>query len=144
MEAPFHQRAAFTLLRIVAPFVIMQHGAQKLFGVLGGFGAPGHTARLFSLMGLAGVIEFFVALFVMLGLFTRVAAFIVSGEMATAYFLVHRPRGFWPIHNHGELPVLFCFTFLFFAAYGGGRWSLDALLFRKRGGPQAETAVRAA
>jgi len=128
----------------MAPFVIMQHGAQKLFGVLGGFGAPGHTAPLFSLMGLAGIIEFFVALLVMLGLFTRIAAIIVSGEMAVAYFLVHRPQGFWPIHNHGELPVLFCFIFLFFAAFGGGRFSLDALLFRKRGTPPTDQAVRAA
>lgn len=133
MDAPWHQRVALTLLRIMAPFVIMQHGAQKLFGVLGGFGGPGRTAHLFSLFGLAGVIETFVALLVMIGLFTRIAALIVSGEMAVAYFYVHRPQGFWPILNHGELPVLFCFIFLFLAANGGGRYSLDALLFRKHG-----------
>lgn len=143
MNVPWYQRVTLTLLRVMAPFVIMEHGAQKLFGVLGGFGGPGHTAHLFSLMGLAGVIEFFVALLVMIGLFTRIAALIVSGEMAVAYFYVHRPQGFWPIRNHGELAVLFCFIFLSLAATGGGPYSLDALLFRTRGGEATGPGVAA-
>jgi putative oxidoreductase len=125
-----YQRVAFTLLRVVAAVVIMQHGAQKLFGALGGVGPNGGTVQLASLMGLAGVLEFFVALLVLLGLFTRPAAFLLSGEMATAYFMSHFPHGFWPVQNRGEPAVLLCFIFLFFAALGGGPYSLDALLFR--------------
>jgi putative oxidoreductase len=127
--APY-QRVALTLLRVVAALVIMQHGAQKLFGVLGGAGPHGGTVQLASLMGLAGVLEFFGALLVLLGLFTRPAAVLLSGEMATAYFMSHFPHGFWPVQNRGEPAVLLCFIFLFFAAFGGGPYSLDALLFR--------------
>jgi putative oxidoreductase len=137
-----YQRLAYTLLRIVAPFIMMQHGAQKLFGALGGFGPHGGTAPLFSLMGLAGVLEVFVAALVLLGLFTRPAAFILAGEMATAYFMAHFPRGFWPIQNHGETPVLLCFIYLVFAAFGGGQYSLDALLFRSQRAASAEDLVR--
>lgn len=128
-----YQRVVYTALRVIAPFIIMQHGAQKLLGLLGGMGPHGGSAPLMSLFGLAGVIEFVVASLVLVGLFTRPAAFIVSGEMATAYFKVHAPRGFWPIHNHGELAVMLCFTFLFFAAFGGGALSLDALFFGAKG-----------
>jgi putative oxidoreductase len=129
---PFYQRAVYTALRIVAPFIIMQHGSQKLLGLLGGMGPHGGGAPLASLMGLAGIIEFVVASLVLVGLFTRGAALIVSGEMATAYFKVHAPRGFWPIQNHGELAVMLCFTFLLFAAFGGGTYSLDALFFGQK------------
>lgn len=123
----------FTLLRVVAALIYMQHGAAKLFGVLGGFGPqPGGTVTLFSLMGLAGVIEFFGGLLVALGLFTRPAAFIMSGEMAVAYFMAHFPHGWFPLLNHGELPVVLCFTFLFIAAHGAGSFSLDRLLGRVR------------
>lgn len=142
MSATAYQRLAYTLLRIVAPFIMMQHGAQKLFGALGGFGPNGGTAPLFSLMGLAGVLEVFVAALVLLGLFTRPAAFILAGEMATAYFMAHFPRGFWPIQNHGETPVLLCFIYLVFAAFGGGQYSLDALLFRSQRTASAEDLVR--
>lgn len=126
---PSYQRVVYTALRVIAPFIIMQHGAQKLLGLLGGVGAQHGSAPLMSLMGVAGVVEFVVASLVLVGLFTRPAALIVSGEMATAYFKVHAPRGFWPIQNHGELAVILCFTFLFFAAFGGGKYSLDALFF---------------
>jgi putative oxidoreductase len=127
---PVYQRVAFTALRVVAAFVLMQHGAQKLFGVLGGVGPNGGTVQLASLMGLAGVLEFFVALLVLLGLFTRPAAFLLSGEMAAAYFMAHFSKSFWPVLNRGEPAVLLCFAFLLFAAFGGGPYSLDALLFR--------------
>jgi len=131
----------FALLRIVAALIYMQHGAAKLFGVLGGFGPhPGGTVTLASLFGLAGIIEFFGGLLVAFGLFTRPAAFIMSGEMAVAYFMAHFPHGWFPILNHGELPVVLCFTFLFFAAHGGGRFSLDRLLGRVQTQPEPEMA----
>ena len=124
-----YQRVVYTALRVIAPFIIMQHGSQKLLGLLGGVGPQHGGAPLMSLMGVAGIVEFVIASLVLVGLFTRPAAFIVSGEMATAYFKVHAPHGFWPIQNHGELAVILCFTFLFFAAFGGGKYSLDALFF---------------
>jgi len=136
---PSYQRVVYTALRVIACFIIMQHGAQKLLGLLGGVGPQHGSAPLVSLMGLAGVIEFVLASLVLVGLFTRPAAFIVSGEMAAAYFKVHAPRGFWPIQNHGELAVILCFTFLFFAAFGGGTYSLDALFF----GAKAERSAEA-
>jgi len=136
---PSYQRVVYTALRVIACFIIMQHGAQKLLGLLGGVGPQHGSAPLVSLMGLAGIVEFVLASLVLVGLFTRPAAFIVSGEMAAAYFKVHAPRGFWPIQNHGELAVILCFTFLFFAAFGGGTYSLDALFF----GAKAERSAEA-
>lgn len=136
---PSYQRVVYTALRVIACFIIMQHGAQKLLGLLGGVGPQHGSAPLVSLMGLAGIVEFVLAALVLVGLFTRPAAFIVSGEMAAAYFKVHAPRGFWPIQNHGELAVVLCFTFLFFAAFGGGTYSLDALFF----GAKAERSAEA-
>lgn len=118
----------YALLRIVAGLLFACHGAQKLFGVLGGVGGqPGTVVPLFSLMGLAGLIEFVGGLCIAVGLFTSYAAFIASGEMAAAYFRAHAPRGFWPIQNNGELAVLYCFLFLYMAARGAGMWSLDQL-----------------
>jgi putative oxidoreductase len=78
-------------------------------------------------MGLAGVLEFFGGLAHLLGLFTRPVAFILSGEMAVAYFMAHAPKGFWPLQNRGDLAVLFSFLFLYLAAAGGGAWSIDSL-----------------
>jgi putative oxidoreductase len=120
-----------TLLRVIAGLFVMQRGAQKLFGLFGGMGAPGATAPIFSLMGLAGIIELFGGLFVAAGLFGRFAAFILSGELAVAYFKAHLPRSPWPIENGGELAALFSFAFLLLAAWGSGRYSLDALLGRR-------------
>jgi putative oxidoreductase len=82
-------------------------------------------------MGLGGVLEFFGGLLVLLGLFTRPVAFILSGQMAVAYFMVHAPKGFWPIVNGGDLAALWSFVFLYLAAVGGGVWSLDYMLRRK-------------
>lgn len=118
---------ALALLRIIAGALFMQHGAQKLFGLLGGASAP-----FLKLMWFAGVLEFFGGLCIFLGLFTRPVAFLLSGEMSVAYFNGHAPRGFWPILNHGELPILFCFIFLFLAVAGGGQFTLDKLIHKKK------------
>jgi putative oxidoreductase len=99
-----------------------QHGAQKLFGVLGGQAVSLATQR-----GLAGIIEFVGGIMMALGLFTGPVAFIASGEMAWAYFQAHSPRGFWPIQNGGELAVLYCFIFLYLSAVGSGKLSVDAI-----------------
>jgi len=109
----------YSLMRLIAGFLFACHGAQKLFGVLG-------SERMIHvpLMLTAGIIEFFGGLLIALGMLTAIAAFIASGEMATGYFLGHAPHGFWPIRNHGELAVLFCFVFLFIASRGDGAWSL--------------------
>jgi putative oxidoreductase len=131
MNATFEQNArevTHALLRIVAGLMFWQHGAQKLFGWLGGR----QVQDLTSLMGLAGVLEFFGGPLIIVGLFTRPVAFILSGEMAFAYFMSHAPRGLWPIENRGEASVLFCFLFLFFAAHGAGRYSMDTVLRRRR------------
>lgn len=121
---------AQALLRIVTAYLFIAHGTAKLFG------AP-HVAafdnlQLFSLIGLAGTIELVGSVLLLLGLFTRPAAFIMSGEMAFAYFIGHAPQGFvlLPLVNRGELAVLYCFVFLFFAAAGPGAWSLDGLRSR--------------
>jgi putative oxidoreductase len=120
-----------SLLRVVTGLMFWQHGAQKLFGWLDGR----QVQDLISQFGLAGVLEFFGGILIILGLFTRPVAFILSGEMAVAYFQAHAPRGLWPIMNRGEVVVLFSFIFLFFAAHGAGRYSLDALFGGRRARP---------
>ena len=120
-----------TLLRIIVGFLFMPHGAQKLFGWLGGMGGAGVSAPFPTLMWFAGVLEFFGGLCIMLGVWTRPVAFLLSGQMATGYFMAHVSRGFWPLLNRGELAVLYCFVFLFFAAAGGGPFTVDRL-WRKR------------
>jgi putative oxidoreductase len=119
------------LLRIVAGFLFFHHGAQKLLGWFGGVGEGGGTVQLMSMMGLAGVLELFGGLAIMLGLFTRPIAFLLAGEMAVAYFMAHQPNGTWPIQNRGEAAVLFCFIFLFLAANGAGGMSLDSVIRRR-------------
>ena len=117
------------ILRIITAFMFTQHGGQKLFGFPI---APRGELELFSLIGLAGVLEFFGGLLILVGLFTRPVAFLLSGLMAAAYFMAHAPQGFWTIANGGDGAVLYCFVFLYLAAAGGGSWSLDH--FRRRGG----------
>jgi putative oxidoreductase len=113
-----------SILRIVAGFLFMIHGAQKLLG----FPAPfPMQVNLYSLIGLAGVLELFGGALVMVGLFTRPVAFVLSGEMAFAYFMAHAPKSFWPVLNGGDAAVLYCFVFLYLAAAGGGPWSVDRL-----------------
>lgn len=115
-------------LRMAAAAVFIPHGMQKLLGM---FGSPG-TAPMLSQMWVAGVLELFGGTLMLLGLFTRPVAVVLSGEMAAAYFQAHAPRGQWPIQNGGELAVLFCFIWLFFAAAGPGPWSLDAIVRKRR------------
>lgn len=126
-------QVSWFLLRVVAGLMFFQVGGLKLFGWFGGMpGANGAAPPLMSQVGIGGVLEVVGGILIALGLFTRPAAFILSGEMAVAYWQFHSPNGRWPIVNHGEQAVLYCFLFLFMAAYGAGDWSLDALLRKKR------------
>ena len=111
-----------SVLRIVTAFLFMAHGAQKLLGLPAPMPNP---PALFSLIGVAGALELFGGLLLLVGLFTRPVAFILSGETAFAYFMAHAGQGFWPLLNRGELATLYCFVFLYLAAAGGGPWSLD-------------------
>jgi putative oxidoreductase len=112
-------------LRIVAAFLFIAHGTSKLFGFPPG--APRPPLVVFSLLFAAGVIETMGGALMLIGLFTRPVAFVLSGEMAVAYFRQHAPGGSWPILNGGELAVLYCFIWLLVVAAGPGPWSIDAL-----------------
>jgi putative oxidoreductase len=115
-----------SILRIVTAFLFMQVGAMKLFGWP--MAMPGGaTVSLTSQLGIAGILEVFGGGLVLLGLFTRPVAFLLSGEMAVAYFQFHQPQGAWPLINQGQPAVLDCFIFLYLSAAGAGPWSLDAL-----------------
>ncbi|HUF65893.1 MAG TPA: DoxX family protein [Gemmatimonadaceae bacterium] len=117
------------LLRAGAGVLFLQHGLQKVFGLLGGFmGTPGATAPLMSQMGLAGVLEVVGGTLLILGLFTRPVAVVLMLEMISAYFIAHLPQGGWPIQNGGEPALLFALIFAFFAANGAGRFSLDRFI----------------
>ena len=116
-----------SMLRIVAAFLFMQFGTAKLFGFPAPIMPGGGTAPLGSLAWVAGFLEAFGGAFLLVGLFTRPVAFVLSGEMAVAYFIGHAPHGFWPVLNQGHPAILFCFTFLYISAAGAGPWSLDAL-----------------
>jgi putative oxidoreductase len=115
-----------SILRIVVGFLFLCHGAQKIFGVFGGNKMP-----MVSYLGLAGILECIGGTLILLGLFTRVTAFILCGEMAFAYFMMHAKRGPMPIANGGELAVLYCFIFLYLIFAGAGIFSMDAMI-RKR------------
>jgi putative oxidoreductase len=120
-----------SVLRIIAGFLFIQFGTAKLFAFPGPTMPGRGTVELASLLGLAGVLEAFGGALILLGLLTRPTAFVLSGLMAVAYFKAHAGRGFWPILNHGEPAVHYCFLWLYFSAAGAGPWSLDALLQRK-------------
>ena len=111
---------AYAFLRIVAGLMFAMHGAQKLLGMFGGQQMPMMTQPWF-----AGVIEVIAGIMIAVGLFTSIAAFIASGEMAFAYFIAHAPKSWNPLANGGELAVLYCFLFLYIATRGGGRWSVE-------------------
>jgi putative oxidoreductase len=115
-----------SIQRIVAAFVFMQVGSAKLFALPAAIMPGGGTAPLMSLPGIAGALEVFGGLFVLVGLFTRPVAFLLSGEMAIAYFIGHAPQGFWAVLNQGMPAILFCFIWLYLSAAGAGPWSLDA------------------
>jgi putative oxidoreductase len=110
------------VLRIAVGLLFLQHGTAKLLG-FPHVDMP--TPPLVSMAGLAGVMELVGGVLMVLGLFTRPVAFVLSGEMAVAYFMAHAPKGFWPISNQGDLAVLFCFVFLYFSVAGAGAYSLD-------------------
>lgn len=116
-----YRSVAQGILRIATGLLFMQHGAQKLFGWLGGNQVDG----LVSLMGLAGVLEFFGGLLFAIGLLTVPLAIVLMLEMFVAYFMAHLPQGFWPIQNGGELALLYAFIFMFFAAGGPGAFAVD-------------------
>lgn len=124
---PFAKLDRFTpqalgALRIVSALIFMEHGTQKLFGFPAGeMGQP----ELLSLMGVGGMIEFVGGVLLLIGLFTRPAAFIMSGQMAVAYWMFHAPASLFPIQNGGDAAILYCFVFLLFVVTGPGAWSLD-------------------
>jgi putative oxidoreductase len=118
-----YQPQILALLRIVAGLLFLEHGLSKFFGIPVPF--PVHP--LPTLLVAAGAIELVGGLLITLGLFTRLAAFIASGEMAVAYWMQHFPKGPWPVANMGEGAILFCFIFLYIAAAGPGAWGLDAM-----------------
>jgi putative oxidoreductase len=117
-------------LRVMATLLFMEHGSAKLFHFP--VPQPGVSDPLPPLLLAAALIEVVGGLFVILGLFARLAAFIMAGEIAVGYFLIHFPQSFWPIVNQGEAAVLFCFIFLYLASAGPGAWSLDAVWQRRR------------
>jgi putative oxidoreductase len=116
---------ALALLRIVAALIFMEHGTQKLFGFPPSDN-PGPP--LFSLFGLAGVLEVVGGILLLIGLFTRPVAFVLSGQMAVAYWMAHAPQSFYPALNGGDAAILYCFVFLYLVAAGPGAWSLDGRL----------------
>jgi putative oxidoreductase len=132
--------AALSALRIVSALLFMQHGVQKLFGwLLPAERAFNGAPEIFTRMWLAGMLETFGGLLLLVGLFTRPVAFLLAGQMAFAYFIAHAGQGFWPILNGGELAALYSFVFLALSALGGGRFSIDRVLVDRR-----ERAIAAA
>ncbi|HZX41437.1 MAG TPA: DoxX family protein [Myxococcaceae bacterium] len=122
-----------SILRIVAAFLFFQFGTAKLLAWPGPLMPGGGTAPLGSLAGVAGLLELVGGALLLIGLFSRPVAFIVSGEMAVAYFHGHAPHGFWPVLNGGTNAILFCFVWLYISAAGAGPWSVDAQ--RRRSSP---------
>jgi putative oxidoreductase len=118
-----------SILRIVAALIFMAHGTQKLLGFPA---SPNPSPEVFSLSWIAGVLELFGGALLILGLFVRPVAFVLSGLMAAAYWIAHAPRSVYPVLNGGDAAILYCFVFLFLAAAGGGAWSLDNLLRKSR------------
>jgi putative oxidoreductase len=118
-----------SILRLIAGLLFVEHGSAKLLGFphVDMF----DNLQILSPLGVAGILELFGGALIVVGLFTRPIAFILSGEMAAAYFIAHAPRGFFPLLNQGEAAILFCFIFLYIAAAGPGPLSLDAVIRRK-------------
>ena len=117
-----------SVLRIVTALLFLQHGTAKLLGFP--HVADFANLQLASLLGVSGILELVGGLLMLIGLFTRPTAFILSGMMAVAYFLAHASQGFYPLLNQGELAVLYCFVFLYLSVAGGGPWSVDAMRAR--------------
>ena len=125
--APYFQ----SLLRIVAAIMFILAGTMKLFAFPAGIPPNNDTVKLVSQMGLAGILETFGGVLLLLGLFTRPVAFLLAGEMAVAYFQAHFPVSHWPTINNGVAAVLYCFIWLYFSAAGAGPWSLDATMKKR-------------
>lgn len=123
------QPAALSLLRFIAGLLLFQYGVAKILKFPAG--TQFEKVELFSLIGAAGTLELLLGGLLMVGLFSRIVAFILAGEMAFAYFIGHFPRGFFPLLNNGTLAILFCFTCLYLATAGGGPYSLDAVMGKK-------------
>ena len=123
------QPAALSLFRFITGLLLFQYGVAKLLKFPGG--TPFEKVELFSLIGAAGTLELVLGGLLMVGLFSRIVAFILAGEMAFAYFIGHFPRGFFPILNNGTAAILFCFACLYLATAGGGPYSLDAVMGKK-------------
>lgn len=121
MAVDAYRPHALAALRIVTAILFLAHGTQKLFGFPGG----GNTVNLASMMGLAGILEVVGGLMLIIGLKTRIVAFILSGMMAVAYWMAHAPQNFYPVLNGGDAAILFCFVFLYLVFAGPGAWSLD-------------------
>lgn len=122
-------------MRIIVGFMFCQHGFQKILGFFGGMGGSGRTAVFPMEPWFAGVLEMVGGPLILFGLLTPIVAFLLSGEMAVAFFTVHLPRGFWTVKNGGEPAVFYCFFFLYLVFAGAGPWSLDALLKKKSASP---------
>lgn len=123
-----------SVLRIIAGFLFIWHGSQKMFGFPPMPPAPTTEPIppiVMTMIQIAGVMELFGGLLILVGLLTRPVAFLLSGLMAVAYFMAHAPQGFLPLQNGGETAVLYCFIFLFLAVAGGGEWSLDRLFWTR-------------
>jgi putative oxidoreductase len=116
-----------SILRIVAALIFMAHGTQKILGF-----PAGASPAMFSLPWIAGILELFGGALLVLGLFVRPVAFVLSGLMACAYWIAHAPKSFFPVLNGGDAAILYCFVFLYFVAAGGGVWSLDNLMRKAR------------
>lgn len=131
-------RVTHAVCRIAIGLLFLEHGLQKIFGLLGGVrGQAGAAAPLGSLMGVTGVLELVGGSLLVVGFVTRPVALVLAGEMLTAFFMVHFPRGGWPLQNGGELPLLYAAIFLFFAGNGAGPASVDAALRRNTVAPRA-------
>ena len=140
MDAVYNRTGALTpgvrsILRIMVALLFLEHGMSRLFG----WPSPLPYPPIFTLYWFAGFFELVGGALLLIGLFTRPVAFILSGEMAFAYFLSHAPRGFFPILNGGDAAILYCFVFLYIAFAGGGPWSLDRV-YRRRSGKLASGA----
>ena len=129
VPSPWSDRV-FAVVRIATGLLFMSFGTMKLFGYPPS-PQPMPPIELTSQLGIAGMLEVFGGLLIVLGLFTRPAAFILSGEMAVAYFQAHAPQSFWPSINQGVPAVLFCFLFFYMAFAGAGAWSIDNILARR-------------
>jgi len=132
MNTPLAVRVTWFLLRVVSGLLFFQTGSVKFLGWFGGMPGGGGAAPFASQIGVGGALEFFGGLAILFGLLTRPVAFVLSGEMAVAYWQFHAPHGAWPVTNHGDAAVLYCFLFLFMSAYGAGPWSLDAWIRSRR------------